>query len=204
MTLGEREGRLLSVVEQYQAQECRRLLEEAEGAARDLLRRAYRSARDHLHQQVQAERTRARSRIEAAKAALATRERRHIEGLHWQLLEAAWPGLREALLQRWQAPEGRWAWVLRAVEEAQRSLPSQQWLIQHPPHLGTDEQARLRVALAPGLAEPPRFGLDATLEAGLLIRSGNAVLDATLDGLLADRRRLEARLLGLLQRGGEA
>ena len=41
------------------------------------------------------------------------------------------------------------------------------------------------------------------MAAGLIVESGNALLDASLEGLLRDRKRLEARLLVLLaERGG--
>jgi hypothetical protein len=51
-----------------------------------------------------------------------------------------------------------------------------------------------------------RFLADPGIAAGLIIEGGAAVLDASLDGLLADRQRLEARLLALLaaREGGHA
>lgn len=202
MTLREREQQLLTLVETYQAEECRRLLGEAQTRGRTLLCEAYRNARHTLHQRVLAERARARARVEAAEAELATRERRAIEHLHWQLLEVGWPRLRELLLERWHSPQGRWVWVERATRAALRSLPLGQWLIQHPPELGGDELTRLGEMLAPRLPEPPQFAIDTTLAAGVRIQSGAAILDATLEGLLTDRRRLEARLLGVFAQEG--
>ncbi len=202
MSLADRERQLLALVETYQAEECRRLLEAAQGAARVLVQGAYRGARQRLHQRTAAERTRARRRIEAAQAELATRERRATERLHWQLLEVAWPRLREVLLGRWQSPEGRRVWVEWTVRDALESLPLHQWLIEHAPELGAQEQGRLRAALTPRLAEPPGFASDGGLLAGVRIRCGEAVLDGTLAGLLVDRPRLEARLLGLFAQGG--
>lgn len=204
MTLAEREQGLIDLVETHQAEACRRLITEAEEAARALVQGAHGSARRRLHQRAVAERARARGRIEAARAERATRERRAIERLHWQLLEAAWPRLREALLERWRSPAGRRAWLDRAVREALGILPRKAWRVCHPPGLGAEEGARLQAELAPQIAGPLELAVAADLVAGVRIESGEAVLDATLEGLLADRRRLEARLLGLFNSGAGA
>jgi hypothetical protein len=42
---------------------------------------------------------------------------------------------------------------------------------------------------------------DGSLEAGLIVACGGAVLDASLEGLLKDRTRIESRLLALLAEG---
>lgn len=201
MRLDEREQQLIALVETYQVEESRRLLEEAQQTARALLGDAYRGARRNLHQRVLAERQRARLRIEAAQAELATRERRAIEHLQSQLLEAAWPRLRSLLLERWQSRQGREAWVEGVARDALTRLPLKGWLITHPPELEGKEQERLRTWLVPQLTEPPGFAVDARLVAGVRILTGGAVLDGSLGGLLMDRRRLEARLLGLFTGG---
>lgn len=204
MTLEDRETRLLGVVEAYREQECRRLLEGAEQEARELLQQAYRKVRRHLHRRVVAERSRARARIEAAQAEQTTRERMSRERWHLVLLETAWPRLEKALLERWGRPDDRREWVSHFVGEALATVPRQAWTIQHAPDLDSAYQEAVRAELTPKLEHAPIFRADPKIRAGLIIRSGDAVLDATLDGLLADRRRMEARLLALLGREGEA
>ena len=204
MTLEDREARLLGVVEAYREQECRRLLEGAEQEARELLQQTYRKAQRHLHRRVVSERSRVRARIEAAEAEQTTRERMSRERRHLVLLETAWPRLERALLERWGRPEDRREWVNHFVGEALATLPRQTWPLQHAPDLDAADEESVRVELTPKLEHAPILRADPKIRAGLSIRSGDAVLDATLDGLLADRRRLEARLLALLGREKEA
>ncbi|MEY6433425.1 hypothetical protein ABC977_13535 [Thioalkalicoccus limnaeus] len=202
MRIEEREQGLINLVTAYRDQSCRRLLDEAQGEARDLIRRTYGRERAHLHAQIVAERQRARSRIEAALADRDTRERRRGERATARLLEAAWPRLQTALVARWQSPGGRRQWAERALELARQSFPAGdrdgRWMIQHAPEWVDDERRELIVAMALGLSYQPRCYSDGQMVAGLKITGQGAVLDASLAGLLQDRRRLEARLLALL------
>lgn len=203
MTLEEREAQLRGVVASFQKEECQRLLEGAEREARELLQQAYQRARAHLHRRVVEERAQARARVEAAQAEQATRERMGRERLQLLILATAWPRLEKALLERWQRPEGRKAWVIHYIEEALATLPHRAWTLQHAPDLDPADQLNVLTELTRRLDEPPHLSADAGIRAGLRIQSRDAVLDATLDGLLKDRRRLEARLLALLARKGE-
>jgi F0F1-type ATP synthase delta subunit len=58
----------------------------------------------------------------------------------------------------------------------------------------------LEARLTNELKQAPHFRADGALTAGLVIEAGGAVLDASLEGLLRDRRRVEARLLAFLAR----
>ena len=53
------------------------------------------------------------------------------------------------------------------------------------------------------LGQEPGVEADGNIVAGLVIECGGAVLDASLDGLLRDRPRLEGRLLALLDEGSK-
>ena len=198
MTLEDRERRLLELVDEHREGECRRLLKRAEEEARALVRQAYGNARRRAGRLAAAERLRARGRIEAAKAEKATRDRMSRERRQLALLETAWPRLEAALLRRWRQPADRRRWLEQAMDLARRVLPGPLWSIRHAADVGPDEQAALAGELAPGLVQPPEVRPDLGIRAGLVIRSGDAVLDATLDALLADRRSLEARLLAIL------
>ncbi len=50
--------------------------------------------------------------------------------------------------------------------------------------------------------EPARFFADDDIAAGVIIIAGGAELDMTLDGLLRDRARLEARIIALSKKAG--
>lgn len=201
MKLEEREQGLLKLVEDYRETECRALLEAAEAEADELIRAAYRRERARLHERVIAERAQARARVHAARAERDTRERAGADRANARLLELAWPLLREALLERWQDPDARRAWVRHSAEQALRSLPHGQWRIRHAPGWERGDQEEITETLVAGIGCEPSLVADGSLAAGLVIEGGEAKLDASLDGLMSDRTRLEARLLALMASG---
>jgi hypothetical protein len=198
MTLEERELALLKLVADQRDEACRRALAEAEQKARETLRQTHRKERAHLHRRVLDERARIQARIQAVEAERVTRERREQARASARVLEEAWPLLQLGLRQRWQDAEGRRAWVARCVREAVGSLPAGAWTLRHAPGWSSAEQQAVREALGRLLGVEPQCRGDADVEAGLIIESGGASLDGSLQGLLADRQRLEARLLALL------
>jgi len=202
MKTEEREKGLLKLVDDYREQECRRILDEARAQARDLLRKTYQKERSHLHERVVWERSRAEGRIQAARAERATRERRKSERTSTDLLAAAWPRVREGLLDRWRGPLQRRQWVTGYLRQGLKMLPRQRWTVRHAAEWGEAERQEAGAELAHALGQEPRFETDGSIEAGLIIESGGAVLDASLEGLLRDRAQLEARLLALLGEGG--
>jgi hypothetical protein len=198
MNIDEREQRLLELVREYQEQECRDLLEKARADASTLLAQSARRARSILHARVVSERANVRERIHAANAERDTRLRVSAEQANLALIALAWPRLQGALEARWGDPEGRAVWVATTVEQAQARLPGVSWTIRHPPDWPRTESLALERRLAAEQTQPVRFVADGALTAGLIIESEGASLDASLGGLLSDRRRLEARLLAML------
>jgi hypothetical protein len=197
MNTEERERALLALVDDYRERECRKLLDDARERAREFVRRRFETERAALHDRVAAERARALGLIQSARAEQATRERRRSEQLDSAMTEAAWPLLRAALRGRWSNAHTRGRWVDSALERCLALLPAQAWEIRHAPDWPASERAEIERRLAAHLPEPVRFESDAALEAGLIVRCGGAVLDASLDGLTRDRGRVEARLLAL-------
>lgn len=200
MNTDERERRLLVLIEEYQAAECRTLLEGARAEVMALVSEAWRRARAQLHERVVSERANARSRLQAARAEHETRSRASGDRTNARLLELAWPRLREALVARWADPRSRRIWADQAVAQARQRLPGGLWTLRHPPDWSAEEWAPLEAQLTNALDCAPHFRADGALTAGLVIEADGAVLDASLDGLLRDRRRIEARLLALLAR----
>jgi len=198
MSLEERERALLKLVEDERDEACRRALAEAEQTARALLRETHRKERAHLHRRILEERARIQARIQAVEAERLTRERREQARSSARVLEQAWPLLRLGLAQRWQDPEGRRRWVARCVRQALASLPPGAWTLRHAPGWPPGEQQAVREELGRALGVEPQLRSDTDVEAGLIVDSGGACLDGSLRGLLADRPRLEARLLALL------
>jgi hypothetical protein len=198
MSLEERELGLLKLVAEHRDEACRRLIAEAEQSARELLRQTHRRQRAHLHRRVLEERARIHARIQAVEAERVTRERREQARSSAGVLEQAWPLLQAGLQRRWQDAEGRRRWVERCVRDALGALPSGAWTVRHAPGWPAAEQQAVREELTRTLGVEPQLRGDLSIEAGLIIDSGGACLDGSLGGLLADRQRLEARLLALL------
>ena len=68
-----------------------------------------------------------------------------------------------------------------------------------PPTGRPTSATRVAQALVESGIEAARFAPDESIRAGLAVRAGNNVLDATLEGLLADRAATEGRLLAHLE-----
>jgi hypothetical protein len=200
MKLEERERRLLDLIEAYRQSECRDLLSSARAEATAMLSEAFRRARNELHQRVLSERANVRTRLHAARAEHETRLRASGDRDNTRLLELAWPDLRRTLLDRWSDPASRRAWANHAISQARQRLRIGLWTVRHPPDWAAAEWAPFEARLTDELGQAPHFRADGALAAGLVIESEGASLDASLDGLLGDRRRVEARLLALLAR----
>lgn len=197
MNIEERERALLKLVEEERDKACRRLLAEADERAGALLRDAYRRERAALHERIVAERSRAEGILRAAAAERATAERRRGEQADARLLAAAWPGLRAQLAERWSDPDQRRDWVASTLEQALARLPHSGWTIRHAGGWPQAERAAAQARLAQAGVAAPALRADADLTAGLIVAAGGAVLDMSLEGLLRDRARIEARLLAL-------
>jgi len=201
MNLGERREALLRLVEDYREQECRRILASAQEEASELRRRAFAKQRAYLHSRVLAERSRIRDSIQGARAERATRQRWTSERRSLELLESAWPLVRERLLARWQVPEQRRHWTSTCLHRALVLLPHGPWIVRHAPQWPDEERRDALMELTEVLGQAPGIRCESGIAAGLIVESGKALLDASLEGLLRDRTRLEARLLVLLAEG---
>jgi hypothetical protein len=204
MNLDERRKALLKLVAEYREQECRGILDTARQDAAELMRQSFRKERAQLHNRVVAERSRARSLIQAARAERVTQDRWSGERMSLELLEHAEPLLKERLLARWRVPEQRKRWVTYYLHQAREQLPRVRWTVRHAPEWREEERQGIVAELTKHLAQRPRFQREGGIVAGLIVESGGAVLDASLEGLLQDRARVESRLLALVaRRNGE-
>jgi hypothetical protein len=200
--LNDRARQLLAVVEQAREQRCAELLDAARAQAQRLVKQARQSARSRLHHEVVLARGQLRHQRELAQAARDAERRRARHGADRQLLDAAWRQLREALAQRWHGPQSRRVWVAAVIEQAEARLVDRQWRIEHPVDWPEPERMALEQRLARGSGPGAAFIADPTLSAGLRVRAGDTVVDGSSDGLLRDRRHIEARLLAAVRRPG--
>lgn len=198
MNLQQRTEALLALVEQFRATRCEQLLGPAQAQADGMLRSARNEARRRLHVTVTEERQRLAREVSAAQARLATERRAFAQQRAVRLLDAGWTALRAALLARWADPVTRRRWIESHLERASSALPHENatsWRVAVPATLSSDERETLLACLSEhGIAHATCVE-DRTIAAGVRVVAGANVLDATLDGLLADRAALEGRLL---------
>ena len=190
---------LLELIEADRARQCAALLDEAHERATALRAQAGSEARARLREVFAAQRQRQREQIAAAQARLATRRRPHEQQRVAALLRLAWQTLPQQLHALWQQADARAAWVERVAAAALAKLPQAAWRIVHAPDWTAAEQQALARRIAAAAGEAPRFEADAALAAGLKVVADGNVVAGTIDGLLADRAELEARLLHLLE-----
>ena len=223
LTLQQRTASLLALVEEFRARRCAELLDPAREQARALLRSARAEGRQRVHTTIGEARQRLAAEVGAAQARLAT-ERRLAQQRHAvQVLQQAWSALREALLARWRDPTTRARWLDAHLARALRALPhegrsiapvahaaprvgsphrdggaSAQWQIEYPADWPDDERAAFAARIAAAGVDNASWQARADIDGGVRIRAGSNVVDATIDGLLADRAALEGRLLDAL------
>jgi hypothetical protein len=189
---------LLQVVERNRDERCRVLLDEAHAQARQLLQQAHHAARERLHRKVLVSREEARQQLASAHAQRQTHLRLQRHRADEMLLARAWVPLGEQLLRRWQQQHSRLLWVDSTVEQARSMLLERHWKIEHPADWPEPERAALARRLQSDLGAPPVFVLQTQIAAGLRICAGPTCIDATRDGLLRARTRIEAMMLATL------
>lgn len=191
---------LLTLLEEDRRQQCDALIAEAQARARSVLQQAQRDARARMRAAFAVERQHLDEQVKAATARLQAERRLSEQQRLAQLLERAWQMLPEALLERWQNPVRRKKWVAQAIDSAHRLLPHDMWALRVAPGWPAEERDQALLAVAHRLGTMPDCSEVTKLQAGLLIIANGIRLDATLDGLLADRTGIESRLLAYLER----
>ncbi|TRZ99521.1 MAG: hypothetical protein D4R84_01765 [Rhodocyclaceae bacterium] len=195
---------LLKIAEDYRADHCQALLAQASAESRTILKAAHAAARRDLRTLLAPERERLAAEVSAAEAKLVTqrrlRDQRRVAGI----LRHAWPRVAQVLRERWEAPSKRASWVVHHLSIALRALPAKEWVIQHPEDWPAPEREHAKQWLQAHGIEDARFEADPGLPAGIRVVCGLNVLDASLEGLLADRTQIEGRLLHYLAQEGRA
>jgi hypothetical protein len=199
LSLDKRTAALLALVEDFRARRCAELLDPAGEKARAILRGARAEGRRRVHTTIAEARQRLAGEIGAAQAQLATERRLAGQRRALQVLQQAWQQLRAALLARWRDEPARRRWLDAHLARALNALPHAHWRVEFAPGWPPAEREALAARMAAaGVTGVSWQGCD-DIDGGVRIRAGNNIVDATVDGLLADRAALEGRLLDLLQ-----
>ncbi len=191
---------LLEVVRKYQDEQCEKIFTQARQEARQIIRQAYRDARLRLHQYIFESRERMQKEIVAAKAKNHTIRKQLQHKADRLYLNQAWDMLEDKLITRWQNKEQRQRWVQKILVVALQVLPSQDWLVEHPDCWSEEEKHNLiNQALqkyskkSSGIAV--NFAVSSDIIAGIRICAHGATVDGSLQGLLANRSRIESEFL---------
>ena len=197
---------LLDVVTQHRDEKCAAIRTNAQAEARALLRTAWREARERMHNDNVETRRRLDHALASHEAQQQTRARQQRQVDDSVLLVAARTALQAALLQRWQQPASRQQWCEALVNAAVTTLDGKAWTVEHPADWPMSEHDALLQHINSLCGKPPRLQAKADISAGLRICADGTCMDATIEGLLHDRERIDAELLALCtgHAGGDA
>ena len=186
---------VLDALRSQQEGRCREIQAAAAQKSEQLLADSRRRMRERVHRAVIEERQRRETALLDARHRIETARRKEVQAHYRNFLQDALPLLRAELERCWRDEPSRRDWCETAIGDASDRLPGVRWTIEHPAGWTRDDAQWLEQAFAGRGLPPPEFREDAGIPAGLRIRLGSACLDATLDGLLARRPAVEARLL---------
>jgi len=197
MSLEARKAALLALVDDDLRRQRAALLDAADRQAVALRTQARAQATARVREALAGGRARRDAALAAATARRQTRERLARQGRASAALAAAWAALPRELERRWGEPAARHEWLANALARAAHELDGTggTWLLHHAPGAPTAE-LDAATASAPAAIE---CIADPGLRAGVRIARGGNVLDASLDGLLADRDAVASAVLRALQ-----
>ena len=190
---------LLRRLAREQESRSRRALDEAHENAAAIVSRAWQDARARIREAGTEERRAIERALSARRAELETSAMQTEQRSVRETLDRAWKELRQAMNQRWSHDVSRGQWCRAACRIAQDFvLNDSPRVIEYDPSCAGETELSAALA-ASGLSDAemrPREGLGP----GLRLRAGRVCIDATVDGLLASRERVEADLLDELDR----
>ncbi len=190
---------LLGVVVDNREKRCQDIRDRARQQAAEIIGQAYTKGRARLHRHVGELREKYRLEVTSATARNQTLLRQQHHKEERAILDVAWPMLRTAMMALWQQQETRCQWIESAIETAKQRLRQQGWRIEHPPDFSKDDRQCIERMLTGG--EKPELSPCDDIEAGIRIRLDGAVIDATLSGLLRQKRAIEARMIARIKQG---
>ncbi len=186
---------LVQEIEQELNTEISAIKAAAERDARAITARARAAARRQVKEAIAELRKEGVRRLTRANAQLDTELRARAQHRAANAVRDAMPLLRDALAERWHDPESRWQWTDAIARLCVSRLRRGPWLVEHPAEWGNREQQQFMAAVRNGNGGDLSFRADGAIAAGLRVKADQATLDATPQGLLADRTTVAALLL---------
>jgi vacuolar-type H+-ATPase subunit E/Vma4 len=189
---------LLRRVAREQEMLSRRARDAAEEQARGLVARAREEAAARVRQAAEEAHRAVGQAVADRRAALETAARQREQTVLRELMDTAWQQLPDVLAGIWAQPEARRAWCDAASALAERTLMGDgEITIEVDDAEGGDLAADARQFLQDRGCQVTLREV-AALGPGLRVRRGLATVDATTNGLLASRERIESELLAEL------
>lgn len=191
---------LLEALRGEQEKRCRTLIVAAESRARDLVGQSRLKLRARIRQAVDEERKRRATALRQTRHRIRAAQSRKVQALYERVLRQAWQPLSTQLERRWADTADRRAWAGKLIDQAENTLGSGAWIIEHPEAWSAKDSRWLTQILQGRGIPEPTYRADPATVAGLRIRMDTACLDGTIDGLLAHRNRVEGLLLAAWER----
>jgi len=190
---------LLGIVVENQEQRCSEIRDSARSQANEMLKQAHTRVRSRVHHHIVMLREKYLQRISAAQSRNQTLIRQQRQLADKEVLDTAWPLLREALRALWNDSASRDRWLDAAITSASSSFLQDDWQIEHPFDFNVEDQQRLKHYLANIDNRSAELSASDDIEAGIRILVNGTVMDATIEGLLQQKRVLEARLIARMK-----
>lgn len=194
----EKVAALLDVVTQHRDAECAAIDRSAAVQSDEIVKTAHRDARTKVSAVIADERRNGKLAIDKQNAQIETAKRQNFQDRENAFLAAAWPELRAELDQRWADVATRKAWIAATIERACAHLNPGAWRIEHPSNWSPDELNALGDRIREFSGSDPAFQVVEDVKVGVRIIANDVMVDATADGLLANRREISALLLAEL------
>jgi len=186
-------------VERQLKNETSGMIAAAESDARVIIAQARTDARRRAHEAIQELRREGADRLAGAKVKLETELRARAQRQAAQAVSDGFPMLREELDARWRDQQSRRQWTDAVARLCPLRLRPGAWCVEHPADWSEPEQRNFMAAIGERDGVHISFKADGEIKSGLRIKADQAVLDATPQGLLADRRTIAALILDKIE-----
>ena len=195
---------LLNLVEQNREESCTKIQILAQDKAVKLISKAHSTARNRMHEFNISLRGSIDQQLSSTEARMQTQKRLARQQSDEELLVTGWTLMKTSLEQLWQHTESRTQWIDNLVNLALEKLASPHWQIEHPSDWATGERRTLQELLQNKLGHLPVLKADESISAGLRLCAANSCIDGTINGLMHDKPRIEARMLTSFHKYGNA
>jgi hypothetical protein len=185
----------LDMIERTRAARTTEILSGAGKEAAEIVARARAEARARARRAALENRARSDQALSVARAELGTLFRKSSQEAHRVAIAQGTGQLGQTLFERWQRALPRKAWIDGLVGDSLAILPRTGWRIEHPSDLSPAELAEAGEKIERYAGVSPELVAVASIRAGLRIFASSAVLDGSIEGLLARRADVEGRLL---------